>query len=177
MFHVKMSGGVRMSHEQAERARQQLYEDVGTRDELSDDEAEVLLRWGETQIRKLADANMDDAQFDAAFAHLTRLMTRMNRFAARRAEQAPDEQNESLNRIVESAAGVGLTVDAPDAFAAQGVDDVMSALRALLKLFTPNSADSPQALAPVQPQAIVPMESQPDSRTRETADDEEEQPQ
>ena len=34
-----------MSQEQAERALQQLYEDVGTRDELTDDEAEVLLHW------------------------------------------------------------------------------------------------------------------------------------
>jgi paraquat-inducible protein B len=159
-----------MSQEQAERALQQLYEDVSTRDELSDEEADVLLRWGEAQINKLADANMDDSQFDEAFANLTRMMTRMNRFAARRAEQAPDEQQETLNKIVESASAAGVpVVSTPtETPSAQAVPSVMANLQALLAMFTPQSDESPST-------AIVPTESEADSPTREIFDDEEEQ--
>jgi methionyl-tRNA synthetase len=158
-----------MSQEQSERARQLLYEDVSTRDELSDEEADVLLRWGETQIEKLASANMDDARFDEAVANLMRMMKRMNRFAARRAEQAPDEQQESLNKIVESAnaAGLPVTGQLDETASAQALPDIMANLKALIGMFSQDQAPAPTD--------IVPFESASDSLTEETPDDQEEQ--
>ncbi len=99
-----------MSQEQAERALQSLYEESGTRDELADDEAEILLKWAETQIQRLADQNMDDEKFDETYSQIIKLMTRMNRFAARRAEQSLEDQQTSLSRIAESASAVGLAI-------------------------------------------------------------------
>ena len=170
-----------MSQEQAERARQQLYEDVSTRDELTDDEAEVLLHWGEAQIDKIASANLTDEQFDEAFANLARMMTRMNRFAARRADQAPDEQQTSLGRIVESAAAAGLPVVQPltETFSVQAAPDTMTNLKALIDMFTPADSASalavepPRTLAPAAPSSIIPAEPAPTEKSY--YDEEEEQ--
>lgn len=178
-----------MSQEQAERARQQLYEDVSTRDELTDDEAEVLLHWGEAQIEKLASTDLNDEQFDEAFANLSRMMKRMNRFAARRAEQAPDEQQESLGRIVESAAAAGLTPVAetlPETISAQDVPDTLSNLQALIQMFTPpNTADlvepSPdlvepsQAIIPAEPHSLLPLPIEESIHDEEESDEFEEE--
>jgi hypothetical protein len=46
-----------MSDAQAQRAIQQLYENTSARDELSDDEANVLLQWGEAQIHSARNLN------------------------------------------------------------------------------------------------------------------------
>lgn len=97
-----------MSDEQVKRAVQSLYDETSTRDELDDDDAETLLKWGEAQIQRLAAQNMDDAEFDEACGHLTRLLTRVNRFAARRSELSAEDQQLSLSRILESASSLGL---------------------------------------------------------------------
>lgn len=164
-----------MSQEQAERALLRLYEETNTRDELTDDEAEVLLRWGEAQIERLAAANMDDARFDEAFAHLIKLMTRMNRFAARRAEQSPDEQQTALNRIVESASAAGLPITQPpdSVFGAQGASDTLSNLQALIAMLTPEANAAP---AEPSPRAIIPAESIQPVPTEKAFHGEEEQP-
>ena len=101
---------------------------------------------GEAQIDKLASANLTDEQFDEAFANLTRTMTRMNRFAARRAEQAPDEQQEALGRIVESAMAAGLPVVQAftEAFSAQVAPDALANLQTLINMFTPQVESAAQ---------------------------------
>ncbi len=102
-----------MSEEQAIWARQSLYENPGTRDELSDLEAQTLLYWGEQQIARLAAMNMDDASFEAAFDSLGGLLRRMNRLAARQSQLPQEDLETALNRIAEYAAQVGLPI-APD---------------------------------------------------------------
>lgn len=140
-----------MSQEQADRAIEQLYGDAGVRDELTDDEALVLLKWGEDQIRALAAQNMDDAQFDEALAHLFKLLTRVNRFTARRADLMPEERQESLDKIAASAQAVAGFVPsaqtvAPPSFEPylqqqSGLDNIASirALTALIALAAPNA--------------------------------------
>lgn len=99
-----------MSIEQAEWGVQSLYENPSVRDELTDMEAETLLRWGEAQIRRLAALDLDDAAFESAYDSLSGLIRRMNRLAARRAYLLPDEVEIALNRIAEYAARVGLLI-------------------------------------------------------------------
>jgi hypothetical protein len=99
-----------MSEEQAEWAIQSLYENPGARDELLDHEAEVLLRWGEGQIMRLAEMNMDDATFEEAYDHLSGLVRRVNRLAARRAQLPVEDVEVALNRIIEAATMIGLPV-------------------------------------------------------------------
>jgi hypothetical protein len=99
-----------MSEEQAEWAIQSLYENPNARDELTDADAETLLRWGEGQIMRLAEMNMDDAAFEEAYDQLSGLVRRMNRLAARRAQLPPEDVELGLNRIAEAATMVGLPV-------------------------------------------------------------------
>lgn len=99
-----------MSEEQADWARQSLYENPGARDELTDSEAQTLLSWGEQQIARLAALDMDDASFEVAFDSLSRLIRRMNRLAARQSQLPLEDLETALNRIAESAAQVGLPI-------------------------------------------------------------------
>lgn len=95
-----------MSQSQLESALEYLYGDTSVRDELTDDEARTLLQWGESQITQLAGQDMDDEQFDEAFAHLRKLISRINRFTGLRSGMSPDEQQAAIQKITESAVGV-----------------------------------------------------------------------
>ena len=97
-----------MSEAQAERAIENLYENASARDELTDEEAQTLLSWGEEQIMRLAEQGLDDAVFEAAMVHLSTLLRQMNRLAARRDNLAPEEQAQALQGIAEHAQGIGL---------------------------------------------------------------------
>lgn len=99
-----------MSEAQAERAIQSLYEDVAARDELTDSEAAILLKWGEDQIMRLVEQALPDEVFDEACGDLGGLLRRMNRLAARRAHLILADQEKALDRIANYAARVGLTI-------------------------------------------------------------------
>lgn len=99
-----------MSEEQAVWAIQSLYENPGARDELADPEAAILLRWGEEQVTRLAQLDMDDASFEAAYDHLSGLIRRMNRLAARRAALPREDLETAMNRIAEYAAMFGMPI-------------------------------------------------------------------
>lgn len=148
-----------MSQEQADRAIEQLYADAGARDELTDDEAMVLLKWGEEQIHKLAAQNLDDAQFDEAFAHLTKMLTRINRFTARRADLLPEEQQESVDRIAASAQALAGYIPSAQAVAAPSFDtylqqqsglDNIANIKALAALIAPETTATAEAAPPAE---------------------------
>ncbi|MBI5667181.1 MAG: hypothetical protein HZC41_04165 [Chloroflexi bacterium] len=141
-----------MSQEQADRAIEQLYGDASVRDELTDDEALVLLKWGEDQIRALAAQNLDDAQFEEALQHLLKLLTRVNRFTSRRADLLPEERQESLDKIAASAQAVAGFVPSaqavtPPSFAGylqqQETLDNIANIRALTALVAPVAPGTP----------------------------------
>lgn len=91
----------------AEFAVQQLYEDSSVRDELLDDDAQLLLTWAETEVVRLDAEAADDEQFSAAADALRRLLTQINRFVGRRASGAPDEQRARFDKIAALAASIG----------------------------------------------------------------------
>lgn len=151
-----------MSQEQADRAIEQLYADASARDELTDDEAKVLLKWGEEQIHKLAAQNLDDTQFDEAFAHLGKLLTRVNRFTARRVDQVPEEQQESVSRIAASAQALAGYIPSAQAVAPPSFDtylqqqtglDNIANIQALTALIAPETTASAEAAPSAEPNA------------------------
>ena len=99
-----------MSEAQAEWAIQSLYENPGNRDELTDTEADILLRWAETQIMRLAEMELPEDIFEAVYDTLSGLVRRINRLAARCVYLPQEEQAVALNRIAELAAAVGLRI-------------------------------------------------------------------
>jgi methionyl-tRNA synthetase len=165
---IVLESGGNMSQEQAEQALQSLYEESGARDELADDEAEILLKWAETQIQRLADQNMDDESFDEAYAQIVKLMTRMNRFAARRVDLPLEDQKTSLSRIAESASAVGLAIPEAQlvAYLEQPVaQDGSTHIQGLITLVAGDAGQSdvieqqtPTLEAPSEPSEPVPTE-------------------
>jgi hypothetical protein len=148
-----------MSDAQAQRAIQQLYENTSARDELSDDEANVLLEWGEAQIRELGARNLDDTAFDEAISHLNSVLQNINRYTGQRAYKSPEELTALLNELAVQAQAMGVNVQAaqlavPEAQAADGGDNI-AVIQALTLLVTPGSAptaDTPaQAAQPPRP--------------------------
>lgn len=91
----------------AEFAVQQLYEDSSVRDELPDDDAQLLLTWAESEISRLDHETADDEQFSAAADALRRLLMQINRLVGGRAGSTPDEQRARFDRIAALAASIG----------------------------------------------------------------------
>ncbi|MBZ0285410.1 MAG: hypothetical protein K8L97_32050 [Anaerolineae bacterium] len=150
-----------MSEAQAQRAIQNMYADPSVREELIDEEADVLLKWGETQFTSLAAQNWDDAHFEAASSNLNRLLNEINRFIGKRAYWPPAEQTASLAEIARLAETLQYKAApaALEAFAQQYAaipnPETIAALTTLLK---------PSA-APDNPDAPIPEDKPPAKTT------------
>jgi hypothetical protein len=145
-----------MTDDQAQRAIQQLYEDTSARDELSDDEANVLLQWGEAQIRELGARNLDDTAFDEAISHLNGVLKNINRYTGQRAYKTPEELTALLTELATHAQAMGVDVQAaqlavPEAQAADG--DNIAVINALTSLVTPGQTPAAQPPRPPPPGA------------------------
>jgi len=92
---------------QIERATERLYEDLATRDELTDDEAKPLLEWAEQQIARLAEQGLGDDKFDEQFASLRKLLAGINRFTGRRAAMTDEERQTQLDAVATMAHTLG----------------------------------------------------------------------
>ena len=134
-----------------EAAIQSFYEDADLRGELTDDEANVLLRWAETELSKVDAASADDAAFEAATDTLSSLIKSINRFIGRRGYSTPEEQAAGFAKISAHAKALGYPLPA-DAFTAsfdaQAAADNITALQALL-------SDIEHSAAPVAAQAAA----------------------
>jgi hypothetical protein len=139
-----------MSTEQTERATSMLYEDASVREELTDDEAGPLLKWGEAQIAALAARALDDEAFDEQYEHLRKFMLRVNRLVGRRVGMSAEDQTEMLTKIGESAESLGAPIPADKIAAFRGGQFAMSnaaaiqALTALLNLAAKPAASATQ---------------------------------
>ncbi|MBL8166451.1 MAG: hypothetical protein JNJ61_30995 [Anaerolineae bacterium] len=128
-----------MSQAQAERAIRVMSGDTHVRSELTDDEAALLLRWGEAQVNALAGQNLDDAGFDQRCGQLTELLVTINRFVGQRMYITAEAQRAGLDEILLLARAAGYTVAAADvdAFAkehgALANSDALTALTSLLR--------------------------------------------
>jgi hypothetical protein len=164
-----------MSDAQAERAIQQMYEDTSARDELSDEEANVLLAWGEAQIRDLGARNLDDTAFDEAFAHLRGVMKNINRYTGQRSYKTPEELTALLTELATEAQSMGVDVQAAQLAVpeAQGVGstDNVTIINALTSLVTPaktQDASAPTPPPPIQAPPPAPAKADADSDDEET---------
>lgn len=155
-----------MSQSQLESALEYLYGDTSVRDELTDDEARTLLQWGEAQITQLAGQELDDEQFDEAFAHLRKLISRINRFTGLRGGMSPDEQQAAIQKIAESA--VGVTAQSMSAQTAPNVspERVMAYLQGQAAL--DNTANIQALTTLVAPLPTAPAENAPADDTNPT---------
>lgn len=152
---------------QAERAKQQLYADAGVRDELTDDEADVLLKWAEGQIDAMAAKGLDDAAFDEAFAHLNHVVTNINRYTGKREYASPQELQGFLDKLAVEAQALGspVTAEQLSAPAAQGVVDNITMIQSLAAMVAPGETAQAQAAPPTTPPAApvdgVPAQTAP----------------
>lgn len=116
----------------AEAAVQSLYEDSRLREDLIDDEADVLLKWAEQKLIELDAAAVDDATWEQALATFKGLVRGVNQFIGQRAYAEPDAQDKTFASIQAQAAALNLPVPAQQ-FSAQTADeDNLAALKALL---------------------------------------------
>lgn len=95
----------------AERAMERLYGDISLREDLTDDEAKPLFKWAEQKVMELDSTTEDEEVFDEKFKQLRRMMKRMNHFIGYRASEAPEEQRETLHKMMESASEIGIRID------------------------------------------------------------------
>lgn len=131
-----------MSEAQAERAVQVIYEDPNLREDLADEQADFLLKWGEDQTMKLSERGLEDDQFDGLFTNLRVLMAQINRYIGKRDSMPPDARRATLGeigklaRLLDFKAGDGELTAFDTRQASLPPDE---ALRALTELIQPSA--------------------------------------
>ena len=172
-----------MSTAQAERAICQLYESDSLRSELRDDEAGLLLMWGEARLNELAARDLPDDRFDHLAEKLRTLLTNVNLCVGKR--KTSPSQHLSLMAGIGSAAdaaGFVLTPDDQTTFLRQQAaltnHDAISELLGLLKIAAvlpaphpPEAAPEPvevSAQAAAEPAPVVP-DAAPDTSANASA--------
>lgn len=78
--------------------RERLYESASLREDLNDDEATVLLKWGEDQVRRLA--TQYEADFEQQCRFLRQLIKNINRFVGQREFEDEAGQAQYLAKVV-----------------------------------------------------------------------------
>ena len=133
--------------------REQLYESSALRDDIFDDEASLLLAWGEQQVIRLAG---QDGEFEQLCRFLRQLLKHINRFVGQREFLDAAGQQKYMEQVAKWLPGLGLP--------ALSVEQLLSALppqpsmaadlRAILDTLTPPQAEAAApAPAPVTDQS------------------------
>lgn len=155
-----------MSNAQAERAINQLFESDTVRSELRDEEASLLLTWGEARLVELAERNLPDEQFDGLAAKLRSLLVAVNYCVGRR-KTMPSQHLSMMAEITSAAEAAGYQVipeEQTGFLRAQGVLSNDEAIAELLGLLRPVSAPSIVAEAvptlPPAPETQAPPETE-----------------
>lgn len=104
-----------------ERAIERMYGELNLTDELRDEEAQDLLKWGENELLRQDEATPDEETFDARFKGVRSLMKDVNRLVGRRGDSTEDDLRDRLQKFAAHAAELGYTVETPrlEAFLAQ----------------------------------------------------------
>jgi hypothetical protein len=135
-----------MSEGQAASALERMYEDTNVRDEIVDTDAKILLQWGETQVNRLAQKEMEDSVFEDAYYKLTKVMGRINRFVGMRQDADDAQKAELLEKLVATAADAGypISAEAVATFAQENAAmDNAAAIRALTAMIDTTSTGTP----------------------------------
>ncbi len=120
-----------------EDAQMRLYEKADLRDELTDDEAEKMLKWAERELARLDASGADDPEFEAKAAALMDLLKQLNRYAGRQGQLTA--QAAMPDNIAALAANLGYQVS-PAQVASAATGDPSSTIEALTQLL---HAESP----------------------------------
>lgn len=147
-----------------ETATIQLYEDASLTEDLHDEEAQLLLKWGEKQLRPLVEKySADEATFEETFKHIRRFIKAVNRFVGRRQDAAPDEQQEMMAKVVEAAQVMNpdFRADAVNSFTqAQSAQSNIQTIESLLAWVSPETAATSSTMPPAPvsgtPDALLP---------------------
>lgn len=145
-----------------ENAVQRLYEDISLREELTDNEAEVLLKWAEGKVVQLDDEIADEETFDEQFKQLRRMMKRMNKFIGNRGDDDLEKQQQMVLKFLDSAAELGIKVNQAQiqAFLAaqqnQSNDDV---LRSMLGMLEADPTPTEEMTTPTEPDDSATLET------------------
>lgn len=140
----------------ADDAVMRLYENADLRDELTDDEAEALLTWAESEIARIDQSAPDDAAFEAQAEALMDMLKSANRFAGRQGQLSAQAADPLPASIAAGAAALGHPVSA-EQIAASGTGDPASTIRALTAMFS--GQDSPANAEPTPMPAETPADS------------------
>ncbi|MBI1282464.1 MAG: hypothetical protein GC179_30335 [Anaerolineaceae bacterium] len=152
-----------MSESQAERAVNQLYDSDTLRSELRDEEASLLLSWGEARISELAEMDLPDSEFDRLTDGMRALLTAINVCVGKR-KTSPSQLMSMMATISSTAEAAGYTLPESDQttfLQHQGGlanQDTISELLGLLRLAEapqPPDTVSAEAAAEAQPPAAV----------------------
>lgn len=139
----------------AQDALQRIYENADLRDELTDDEADAMLKWAEAELARIDAANPDDAGFEAQAETLTSLLKRMNRFAGRQGQNSAQGVDPAPSNIAGLATELGHPAS-PEQIAATGTGDPASTIAALTALMSASAqAAPPETESPVSVQAAL----------------------
>lgn len=140
-----------------ENALMRLYENADLRDELTDDEADQMLKWAEGELARLDAAAPDDAAFEAQVETLMDMLKKLNRFAGRQGQFSAQSTDQAPASIAALASGLGHPTS-PEQIAAAATGDPASTITALTALLSTSAA----------PQTVPAGEPTPDETT--TAD-------
>ncbi len=151
-----------MSNAQAERAISLLYESDSLRSELRDEEASLLLMWGEARLNELAKHDLPDDQFDHLSAQFRSLLAAINVCVGKR-KTSPSQHLPMMANISSAAEASGYTFTPDDQttfLKQQGAltnQDAISELLGLLKpaaiprLPSPNIAEAVAEIVTLPP--------------------------
>jgi hypothetical protein len=167
-----------ISEQEINAERERLYESGALRDDLNDAEAEVLLKWGETAVHRMA--ILFPAEFEQKARFLRQLLKNINRFVGQREFNELDGQKQYLSKVLMYLPQLGWDgIDEAMLFAAMPEDrkDMMGTLMAILNILTPPadaSLATEQSEPPTAPAPdILPSDSpeQADLQTTALPDD------
>lgn len=151
-----------MAQIDTETAMQRLYEDPSLTEELTDDDAKIVLDWAQEQVKQLAAKFTDEAAFDDAMKSLLRVVKNANRVVGQREFADPSEQEERIDKMTEAAMGMGVvtaTAQAADVRDQLNALSSADALKTLLTMFTPASTQTAAAsvaeITPASAQTVV----------------------
>lgn len=154
----------------AERATIRLYEDPSLRADLTDDEANALLKWAEAEIARLDAAAPDDAAFNAGIDTLLHLTKSINR-AAGSVGGFSAQTAERTAQIATDAQALGHPVEPAAVEAALAQPNPMSAVNALTSVISGETFGAPTAQSVDIPADAAQQDDQPPRRIVPPSDD------
>ncbi|MEO1164726.1 MAG: hypothetical protein AAFV98_13130 [Chloroflexota bacterium] len=130
--------------EEIQLNKERLYESSSLTDDLNDAEAQVLLKWGEAQVERLAESYAEEFEQKARF--LRQLMKNINRFVGQREFNEMDGQQKYMSNVVKYLEPLGWQgISSAELFTALPADktDMAGNLDAILAVLNARFAPTP----------------------------------